>query len=78
VAIVEVVPHSPVRSETFVVFIELPTATKTVPYMSMGIRHAKGRRSADKYLAMVAPKMFDGLAKIHGTIFSASPFITCI
>ena len=77
-AIVEVVPHSSVRSETFVVFVELPIATKAVPYVSMGIGYAKGRRSADKYLAVVAPKMVDGLAKIHRTIFSASPFITYI
>ena len=78
VAIVKVVPRSPVRSETSVVFIELPTATKAVPYMSMGIRQAKGRRSADKCLAMVAPNMFDGLSKIHGTMFSASISGTCI
>ena len=72
------VPHSPVRSETFVVFIKLPTATKTIPYMSMGITQTKGRRSADEYLAMFASKMFDGLAKIHGIIFFASSSTTCI
>lgn len=76
-AYVEMVPHSPVRPETSVVF-ELPTTIETVPYKSTCIRHAKGRRSADEYGAMVASKMFDGLAKIHDGIFAASSFTTCI
>lgn len=63
-AIIEVVPHSLVGLEAFVVFTQFSAAFKAVPVISMSVRHAECNLSPYKILAMNPPEVVYDFAQI--------------
>lgn len=63
-AIVKMIPHSPVRIETFMVFSRFFIAAETIPEMPVTIKRAEGTRPTNVFQAVPTAKMLDGLAAI--------------